>query len=129
MQFRQKQLNFCIDWQRFGKDLGYKPGKNEQAKFEYSPLSNVFKKGSREKDKEERILKSVVNIRDADEKQLQAVKDEYLKLVKRIKDNKHKLKSLRYETNEQDKEQLEYFDSLVKLELGIDIQDKLSIRL
>ena len=71
----------------------------------------------------------MVNIRDADEKQLQAVKDEYLKLVKRIKDNKHKLKSLRYETNEQDKEQLEYFDSLVKLELGIDIQDKLSIRL
>ena len=28
-----------------GEDLGYKPGIAEQAKFECSPLSNVFNKG------------------------------------------------------------------------------------
>ena len=43
-----------------------------------------------------------------------------MKLVKRIKDDKLRLKSLRYQINNQDKKQLKYFDNVVKLELKID---------
>ena len=43
-----------------------------------------------------------------------------MKLVKRLKDDKLRLKSLRYQINNQDKKQLKYFDNVVKLELKID---------
>ena len=51
-----------------------------------------------------------------DEKQLQAIKDEQLKLVTQIKYKKSKLKCLKYLINKKDKEQVQYFDKLVKLE-------------
>ena len=88
--------------------------------MEHSPLENFFDKGLKEDDKEEGILKRIGNIKDADEKQLQAIKDEHLKLVKRMKYEKPQLKSLRYQINKDNKEQLEYFDNLVKLELSMD---------
>ena len=40
-----------------GKDLGLKPSTIEQAKFEYSQLGKVFKKGLSENDKKEGLLK------------------------------------------------------------------------
>ena len=47
------------------------------------------------------------------------IKNEHLKLVK-SKDEKPRLKSLRYQIDKEDKKQLDYFDNLVKIELGID---------
>ena len=42
-----------------------------------------------------------------------------MKLVKRLNDDKPKLKSLRHQIDKRDKEQLEYFEHFVKLELCI----------
>ena len=36
-----------------GEDLGYKPSVIEQAKFDYSPLGNIFNKGLKEEDKKD----------------------------------------------------------------------------
>ena len=40
-----------------GKDLEYKTGVAEQAKFEYSPLYKVFNKGLNDNDKKEGFMK------------------------------------------------------------------------
>ena len=40
-----------------GKDVGYKPGVVEQAKFEYLPLGKVFNKGLEKEDKKDGVLK------------------------------------------------------------------------
>ena len=45
-----------------GKNLGYKPGIVEQAKFEYPPLGKVFNKGLEKEDKKEVLLKRLKNI-------------------------------------------------------------------
>ena len=37
-----------------GKDLGYKPGVVEEAKFEYSPLGKFFSKGLEKEDKKKK---------------------------------------------------------------------------
>ena len=50
-----------------GEDLNLKPSTVEQAKFEYSPLGKIFKKGLREEDKKEGILKRLENIKDKNE--------------------------------------------------------------
>ena len=50
-----------------GEDLGLKPSTVEQAKFEYSPLGNVFDKGL-EEDKKEGLLKRLKNIEDCGKK-------------------------------------------------------------
>ena len=78
----------------------------KQAKFEHSPLTKIFNKGLEADNKKEGLLKKLCNFKDANEKQLQAIKDEHLKLVKRIKDDIPKLKSLRYQIDKQDKEQI-----------------------
>ena len=103
-----------------GEDLRYKPGVIEKAKFEYSSSRKVFNKGLEENDKKEGLLKRLGNIKHANEKQLQTIKDKHLKLVKRNKDSKPKLKSLMYQINKEDKRQLEYFGNLVKIEFNID---------
>ena len=46
------------------KDLGYKPGVVEQAKFEYSPLRKVFNKRLEKEDNKEGLLKRLKNIED-----------------------------------------------------------------
>ena len=53
-----------------GKDLGLKPSPVEQAKFEYSPLGKIFKKGLSKDDKKEGLLKRLTNIEDKIEEQL-----------------------------------------------------------
>ena len=59
-----------------GKDLEYKPGVAEKAKFEYSPLGKAFNKGLDEGDKKEGLLKRLKNIEDKNEQQLKAIKDQ-----------------------------------------------------
>ena len=102
-----------------GKVLGYKPEVLEKVKSEYSLLGEVFNKRLELEDKKKGILKRLGNIKDANEKQLQTIIDEHLKLLIRIKDDKPKPKSLRHQINKEDKEQLKYFENLVKLELSI----------
>ena len=48
-----------------GKDLGLKPNRIEQARFEYSPLGKIFNKGLSEDDKKEGLVKRLKNIENA----------------------------------------------------------------
>ena len=47
-----------------GEELYLQPSTVEQARFEYSPLVNIFNKGLKEKDKKEGLLKTLKNIED-----------------------------------------------------------------
>ena len=62
-----------------GEDLGLKPGSIEQAKFEYSPLDEIFNKELDKDDKKEGLFKRLENIKDKCEdqskKQLDAIKN------------------------------------------------------
>lgn len=51
---------------------------------------------------------------------MQTIKNKDLNLVKSIKEDKPELKSSRHQIDNEDKEQLDYFDNFVKLELGND---------
>ena len=55
-----------------GEDLGYKPSVFEQAKFDYSPLGNIFTKGLDEYDQKEGIFKRLENIKNKNEEMLNA---------------------------------------------------------
>ena len=57
------------------KDLNYKPNAFEQAKFEYSPLGEVFTDGLNKTDKEEGLLKRLKNIESKNNNQLLALRD------------------------------------------------------
>ena len=46
------------------KDLGYKPDSKEKARFEYSPLGQVFNKGLTADEKSKGLLKKLKNIED-----------------------------------------------------------------
>ena len=54
-----------------GEDLGYKPSVFEQAKFDYSPLGNIFTKGL-DKDDQKELFKRLENINDKIEELLNA---------------------------------------------------------
>ena len=69
-----------------GEDLGLKPSTIEKAKFEYSPLGNIFNKGLSEEDKKEGLLKKLKNIEDKNEMQLKTIKDQGEKQMTEIKD-------------------------------------------
>ena len=66
------------------EDLGLKPSTVEQAKFEYSPLGKIFKKGLSKEDKKEGLLKRLKNI---DEKNNTAI-EQRKKQLEEIKDSK-----------------------------------------
>ena len=55
-----------------GEDLGYKPSVFEQAKFDYSPLGNIFTKGLNKDGKEEALFKRLENIKNKNEELLNA---------------------------------------------------------
>ena len=55
--------------------MALKPSTVEQAKFEYSPLGNIFDKALDKDDQKEGLFKSLENIKDKTEEQLQAIKD------------------------------------------------------
>ena len=59
-----------------GEDLGYEPDVFQKAKFEYSPLGQVFNKGLDTSDKKEGLLKRLKNIEGKNEQQLQAIRDQ-----------------------------------------------------
>ena len=48
-----------------GEDLGLKPSTIEQAKFEYSPMSKIFKNRLSKDDKKEGLFKRLINIENA----------------------------------------------------------------
>ena len=58
-----------------GEDLVLNPSTVEQAKLEYSPVSNIFDKGFKDENKEEGLLKRLKHIEDKNEEQLRAVKN------------------------------------------------------
>ena len=73
-----------------GEDLRLKPSTIEQTKFEYSPLGKIFNKGLDKDDKKEGLFKRLENIKDKNEEQSQAIKDQRgkqknLKILTRIK--------------------------------------------
>ena len=68
-----------------GEDLDLKPSTVEQAKFEYSPLGKIFNKGLDKDDKKEGLFKRLENIKDKNEEQLQANKDQGEKQLKELK--------------------------------------------
>ena len=68
-----------------GEDLGLKPSTVDQAKFEYSPLGNIFNKGLSEDDQKEGLLKRLKNMKDKNLTQIQAIKDQGEKQLKELK--------------------------------------------
>ena len=71
-----------------GEDLGYRPDPVQKAKFEYSPLVQVFNKGSDKIEKSEGLLKRLKNIEGKSDNQLRAIeglKDNQLGLVENKK--------------------------------------------
>ena len=61
-----------------GEDLGYKPDVVQKAKFEYSPLGQVFNKGLDTSEKQVGLLKKLKNIEDKTDRQLEENKDNQL---------------------------------------------------
>ena len=61
-----------------GEDLGYKPDVVQKAKFEYSPLGQVFNKGLDKDEKQVGLLKRLKNIEDKTDNQLKENKDNQL---------------------------------------------------
>ena len=59
-----------------GEDLGYRPYPVQKAKFEYSPLSQLFNKGLTTDEKSEGLLKRLKNIEDKTDNQLKAIEDQ-----------------------------------------------------
>ena len=78
-----------------GEDLGYKQTVLEQARFEYSPLANIFNTGLKEEDKKERLLKRLRNIEGKNEEKLKAIEDQGKKQLDAIKNIKTDSKSLK----------------------------------
>ena len=81
------------NWDKYeyltGEDLGLKSGTVEQAKFNYSPLGEIFNKGLDKDDKKEGLK----NIEDKNKKQLKAV-EYYGK--KQLDTSSKSLKSISY---------------------------------
>ena len=61
-----------------GEDLGYKPDLVQKAKFEYSPLGQVFNKGLDTSEKQVGLLKRLKNIEDKTDRELEENKDNQL---------------------------------------------------
>ena len=65
-----------------GEDLGYKPDVVQKAKFEYSPLGQVFNKGLNADEKNKGLLKRLKNIKGKNEQQLDLIRDQGEKLLR-----------------------------------------------
>ena len=57
------------------EDLDYKPSLIGQARFEYSPLGEIFNKGLKDEEKKEGLLKRQKNILDKIEEQVKAIEN------------------------------------------------------
>ena len=58
-----------------GEDLGYRPDPVQKAKFEYSPLGQVFNKGLTTGERSEDLLMRLKNIEDKTDNQLRAIEN------------------------------------------------------
>ena len=58
-----------------GEDLGYRPDPVQKAKFEYSPLGQLFNKGLKTDEKSDVLLKRLKNIEDKTDNQLIAIEN------------------------------------------------------
>ena len=58
-----------------GKDLQYEPDPVQKAKFEYSPLGQVFKKGLDSNERSDGLLKRIKNLENKADNQLVAIRD------------------------------------------------------
>ena len=65
-------------------------------------------------------MKRLKNIEGKNEEQFETIRDQPLKLVKRLKDDKPILKNLGYQIDKRDEQQLKYFDDFIKLETSTD---------
>ena len=59
-----------------GEDLGYRPDPVQKAKFEYSPLGQVFNKGLDFKARQEGLLKRLKKIEGQNEQQSDLIKNQ-----------------------------------------------------
>ena len=87
-----------------GEDLGCRPDLEQKAKFEYSPLGQVFNKGLDSNEKQEGLFKRLKNIEDKTDNQLDLIRDQenrQLDLISKI--NTEKTGSIKFE-NEKSKE-------------------------
>ena len=73
-----------------GEDLGYRPDVVSKAKFEYSPLGEVFTKGLEENDKDERLLKRLKNIEGKNKDQLDEIEYQGQNQLDAIKEQEKK---------------------------------------
>ena len=102
-----------------GEDLGLKPGAIAQAKFEYSPLDEIFTKGlKKEEDKKEGLLKRLKNIEDKNKEQLKAIEDHG---KKQLDTDSKSLKSISYFSQLSTKAK-ELFEKIKKEKNDIDPQ-------
>ena len=88
--------------------MGYKPDVVQKAKFEYSPLGQVFNKGLKTDEKNEGLLKRLKNIEDKIDKQLNENKGSQLG----IKSISHTVKE---ELSQEAKNMLEKLNNQEKL--------------
>ena len=70
--------------------MGYKPDVVQKAKFEYSPLGQVFNKGLKTDEKQKGLLKRLKNIEGKNEQQLDLIRDQGDKQLDLIKDQINK---------------------------------------
>ena len=85
-------------------DLGYRPHPVQKAKFEYSPLGQVFNKGLDSSEKQEGLLKRLKNIEDKNDNQLDAIRDQgdrQLDLI--MKSYIRKTNSIKFENEDYEK--------------------------
>ena len=98
-----------------GEDLGYRPDPIQKAKFEYSPLGQVFNKGLNFNERQEGLLKRLKNIenqtdnpldliRDQDGRQLDLIGKTSLGTTKGIEFQDEGLKNLKKEIDDKEKD-------------------------
>ena len=76
------------------EDLEYKPDVVQKAKFEYSPLGQVFNKVLKTHEKNEGLLKRLKNIEDKTDNQLDLIKGQENKQIDLIRGQKTKQSDL-----------------------------------
>ena len=69
-----------------GEDLGYRPDPVQKAKFQHSPLGQVFNKGLDKNEKSECLLKRLKNIEDKTDNQLDLIRDQENKQLGKIEE-------------------------------------------
>ena len=101
-----------------GEDLGLKPSTIEQAKFEYSPLGKIFKKGLDIDDQKEGLFKRLKNIEDEQKNLIRGNDNESIYYTPRSQmDSEHDKDEDRktQQNNVIDTKQLNVFDYLKSL--------------